>query len=232
MNNFFYDLNKRLATLADKQDAAQLAESKQADHVAQSPLTQALNEAKADTIYVQHSNGAPQKVKLTPDMKAAGKIYVQHPSGPQTKVKIPADAKKSVKEEDVTEAGYSAKAGRAGKDLGKPGKNFSKIAKGAAERYGSKEAGERVAGAVLNKLRHPKEEQEMDESALQAYIGDKKYGKAGMDALRKAGREGASKDKMSQIRNRYDKMDEADMPMKAMLSQPQTWQHQRVASSK
>jgi hypothetical protein len=32
-----------------------------------------------------------------------------------------------------------------------------------------------------------------------------------MDALRKAGREGASKDKMSQIRNRYNKMDEADM---------------------
>ena len=155
--NPFYDLNKRLADLSAKQDAAQLAESKQADHVAQSPLTQALNEAKADTIYVQHSNGAPQKVKLTPDMKAAGKIYVQHPSGPQTKVKIPADAKKSVKEEDVAEAGYSAKAGRAGKDLGKPGKNFSKIAKGAAERYGSKEAGERVAGAVLNKLRHPKE---------------------------------------------------------------------------
>jgi hypothetical protein len=155
--SFFYNLNKRLADLSAKQDAAQLAESKQADHVAQSPLTQALNEAKADTIYVQHSNGAPQKVKLTPDMKAAGKIYVQHPSGPQTKVKIPADAKKNVKEEDVAEAGYSAKAGRAGKDLGKPGKNFSKIAKGAAERYGSKEAGERVAGAVLNKLRHPKE---------------------------------------------------------------------------
>ena len=111
---------------------------------------------------------------------------------------------------DVAEAGYSAKKAAAGKDIGKPGKNFSKIAKGAAERYGSKAAGERVAGAVLNKLR-TKEEQEMDESALQAYIGDKKYGKVGMDALRKAGREGASKDKMSQIRNRYNKMDEADM---------------------
>jgi hypothetical protein len=53
----------------------------------------------------------------------------------------------------VEEAGYSAKSARAGKDIGKPGKNFSKIAKGAAERYGSKAAGERVAGAVLNKLR-------------------------------------------------------------------------------
>ena len=52
---------------------------------------------------------------------------------------------------------YSAKAARAGKDIGKPGKNFEKIAKSAGERYGSKAAGERVAGAVLNKLRHPKE---------------------------------------------------------------------------
>ena len=57
----------------------------------------------------------------------------------------------------VAEASYSAKAARAGKDIGKPGKNFEKIAKSAGERYGSKAAGERVAGAVLNKLRHPKE---------------------------------------------------------------------------
>ena len=108
---------------------------------------------------------------------------------------------------------YSAKKAAAGKDIGRPGKMFSKIAKSAGKEYGSKAAGERVAGAVLNKLRAKEsvEESDMDESALQAYIGDKKYGKAGMDALRKAGREGASKDKMSQIRNRYNKMDEADM---------------------
>jgi hypothetical protein len=184
---FFYDLNKRLAQLASKQDAEQISK----------------------------------------DAKAS--------------------APKSQLAEAVAEAGYSAKAGRAGKDLGKPGKNFSKIAKGAAERYGSKAAGERVAGAVLNKLRAKESVDEgqmkqmmhkdaermsrekfvekypgegyfwdkisgpVDESALQAYIGDKKYGKTGMDALRKAGREGASKDKMSQIRNRYNKMDEADM---------------------
>jgi hypothetical protein len=163
---FFYDLNKRLANLASKQDAKQIAE-----------------DAKAS---------AP-KSKLAESL-------------------------------DVAEAGYSAKAGRAGKDLGKPGKNFSKIAKSAGEKYGSKAAGERVAGAVLNKLRHPTNEgacptcgcspckcDSMEESALQAYLGNKKYGKDGMDALRKAGREHASKSKMDQIRNRYDKMDEADM---------------------
>jgi len=40
-----------------------------------------------------------------------------------------------------------------GKDLGKPGKNFDKIAKKAGKEYGSKEAGKRVAGAILKNLR-------------------------------------------------------------------------------
>jgi len=54
----------------------------------------------------------------------------------------------------VSEAGYSAKAARAGHDIGKPGKNFAKIAKSS----GGGEKGQRIAGAVLNKLRHPTEE--------------------------------------------------------------------------
>ncbi len=49
---------------------------------------------------------------------------------------------------------YSAKRARAGKDLGKPGKNFAKIEAKAAKEYGSEEAGKRVAGAVLAKLRN------------------------------------------------------------------------------
>lgn len=49
---------------------------------------------------------------------------------------------------------YSATKAAAGKDIGKPGKQFSKIAANAAEEYGSEAAGKRVAGAVLNKLRH------------------------------------------------------------------------------
>jgi hypothetical protein len=108
---------------------------------------------------------------------------------------------------------YSAKKARAGKDIGKPGKMFSKIAKSAGERYGSKERGEKVAGAVLAKLRAKEsvEESDMDESALQAYLGKKKYGDAGMKALQKAGREGASKETMAKIRVKHDKMDEAGM---------------------
>jgi hypothetical protein len=113
----------------------------------------------------------------------------------------------------VAEVGYSAKKASAGQDIGKPGKNFSKIAKSAGERYGSKEAGERVAGAVLAKLRAKESvgEDAMDESALQAYLGKKKYGEEGMKALQKAGRDHASKETMAKIRTRYDKMDEAGM---------------------
>jgi len=141
---FFYDLNKRLAEVASKQDSKQLSESAVAE-------------------------------------RATGD--------------------------------YSAKKARAGKDIGKPGKTFAKIAKSAGERYGSKERGEKVAGAVLAKLRAKEsvEESDMDESALQAYLGKKKYGETGMKALQKAGREGASKDKMEKIRARHDKMDEADV---------------------
>jgi hypothetical protein len=44
---------------------------------------------------------------------------------------------------------YSAKKAAAGKDIGKPGKNFAKIEKSA----GGGEKGKRIAGAVLAKLR-------------------------------------------------------------------------------
>jgi len=43
----------------------------------------------------------------------------------------------------------------------------------------------------------------MDESALQAYLGDKKYGKDGMDALRDAGRKHVGKAKMQSIRAKF-----------------------------
>jgi hypothetical protein len=61
---------------------------------------------------------------------------------------------------------YSAKKAAAGKDIGKPGKMFSKIAKSAGKEYGSKAAGERVAGAVLNKLRKGVKETDMDEGVI------------------------------------------------------------------
>ncbi len=48
---------------------------------------------------------------------------------------------------------YSAKMAVKGKDLGMPGKNFKKIALSASKKYGSMAAGNRVAGAILAKIR-------------------------------------------------------------------------------
>lgn len=61
-------------------------------------------------------------------------------------------------EDTVVDSENSDEIGE-GKDEGKPGKNFKKIEDKASEEYGSKEAGEKVAGAVLSKLRkeHPEE---------------------------------------------------------------------------
>ncbi len=54
------------------------------------------------------------------------------------------------------------------------------------------------------------QESEVEESGLQAYLGKKKYGEQGMKALQKAGRDGASKEKMAKIRAKHDKMDEGE----------------------
>jgi len=121
------------------------------------------------------------------------------------------------KDDEVDEASYSAKAARAGKDIGKPGKNFAKIAKSAGKRYGSKAAGERVAGAVLNKLRHG---EELEENGLQYYTGKKKYGKEGMTALAKAGRAGASQEELGRIKDKYTKED-MELSEKAVSKQQQ-----------
>lgn len=41
------------------------------------------------------------------------------------------------------------KRAKKGEDIGKPGKKFKEVAASAAKKYGSKEAGERVAAAAL-----------------------------------------------------------------------------------
>lgn len=46
-----------------------------------------------------------------------------------------------------------AKRAVSGEDIGKKGKMFDKVAAKAAEEYGSKEAGERVAAAAMFKMR-------------------------------------------------------------------------------
>ena len=80
------------------------------------------------------------------DVKAPKKDSI---SAPENLAKARNEEVEHIEEKE----GYFAKAARAGKDIGKPGKAFSKIAKKAGQRYGSAEAGKRVAGAILAKLR-------------------------------------------------------------------------------
>jgi len=49
-----------------------------------------------------------------------------------------------------------AKRAVAGKDIGKKGKMFSRVAESAALKYGSEEAGKRVAAAAMIKARAAK----------------------------------------------------------------------------
>ena len=87
---------------------------------------------------------------------------------------------------------------------------------------GQKAYKDRTSGGIINKVKDfvgydkpdpaygPKtNEGAVEESGLQAYLGKKKYGETGMKALQKAGRDGASKEKMAKIRARHDKMDES-----------------------
>jgi DNA repair exonuclease SbcCD ATPase subunit len=59
----------------------------------------------------------------------------------------PVKEAKPKKKEEIEEARFPK-----GTDIGKPGKGFAKIAKSAAKKYGSKEAGQKVAGAILKKV--------------------------------------------------------------------------------
>lgn len=84
-------------------------------------------------------------------------------------------------EETMDEAAYSAKSARAGKDIGKPGKMFSKIAQKAGAKYGSEERGKKVAGAILKRIRakNMKEENLEELSAFgQAFAAARKAGKS------------------------------------------------------
>ena len=137
---FFYDLNKRLAGLASKQ----LNEGKE----------------KADKDYDGDGKIESPKDEYQGSRIAAAKKAGKMEEGAKPDfLDVDKDGdkkepfKKAVKDKELDEASYSAKSARAGKDIGKPGKAFSQIAKDAAERYGSKEKGEKVAGAVLKKLR-------------------------------------------------------------------------------
>lgn len=54
---------------------------------------------------------------------------------------------------DLMTKSKAAKEARSGKDMGKKGKNFDKVAEKAGKEYGSKASGEKVAGAIFQRMR-------------------------------------------------------------------------------
>jgi hypothetical protein len=132
-----------------------------------SDVKKAKDKAKKDAKVKESKSCANGHTKMTKDCdECMGMYEASHQEKTTMKhLKNPtAGEKKAAKDIKPGVAGYkdridmlkSAEAdGRLkneGKDEGKPGKNFAKIAKDAGKRYGSKAAGERVAGAVRNKL--------------------------------------------------------------------------------
>ena len=92
------------------------------------------------------------------------------------------------------------------RDMGKHNNattGFKALADKAAKEYGSKAAGERVAGAQFQKMKKSGKLEE--EGMSRAAKGYEKYGKQGMEALAKAGREGKALDP---VRKKYDKYDD------------------------
>ena len=72
----------------------------------------------------------------------------------EKKEKDTAHEKSETKAEEKEEHKDDMKEARfeKGEDVGAKGKNFAKIAKSAEKQYGSKEAGQKVAGAILKKV--------------------------------------------------------------------------------
>lgn len=136
-------------------------------------VKEAKDESKAHEKSEKESDDAPVRIKLRgwgPDHKKSNM------SNPMARAAL-----MRKEEKEIDEATLSAKAARAGKDIGAPGKNFEKIAAKAAERYGSAEAGKKVAGAILAKMRAKvNEEAEQIDEISQSTIGSY-YDKAAAD---------------------------------------------------
>jgi hypothetical protein len=148
---------------------------------------------------------------------------------------VQAPGQKPAGQPQATAAGQPAPAGATGqpqmgqmqmkeKDEGKPGKNFAKIAKSAGERYGSKAAGERVAGAVRAKLakQGKLEEEQLDEKfasqqqakLMYAAADDKDVSKK-TGVSQKVAKEFVKKSHGQQVSKLPKKVKEGDIPSSA-----------------
>jgi hypothetical protein len=146
------DLKKELAALEQMKEEIQAA--KFAEKTAEtevefanlSKFAKELDKIKAGGVALEASIDAKieeLKGKIDTQKNKIKEMIGMTPAPGQEKM---VDEKKE-KEEHMEEARF-----KKGTDIGKPGKGFEKIAKSAAKQYGSKEAGKKVAGAILKKV--------------------------------------------------------------------------------
>jgi hypothetical protein len=185
---FFHDLNKRLAELANKQD---LHESKVAE--SEKWIQKAVNPANKGNLHKALHVAQGEKIPKAKIEKAT------HSKNP--KLRHMAQFAKNVANEEMADEGNAFTGA------------LAKTPKGGKFKVGGKEFTDTSSleeGHCPTCDCSPCKCDSMEESALQAYLGKKKYGDKGMKALQQAGREHVGKAKMDQIRNRYDKMDEGE----------------------
>jgi hypothetical protein len=94
---------------------------------------------KSETEKIKEMMGLIEKAKKEPKEKK--EKATAHEKG-ETKGEEKEEHKK-----EMDEARF-----KKGEDIGKPGAGFKKVAKAAEKEYGSKEAGQKVAGAILKKV--------------------------------------------------------------------------------
>jgi hypothetical protein len=105
---------------------------------------------KSETEKIKEMMGLIEKAKAPKEKKekkADTGTKSKHEKGEtkeEEKEEHTADKKKA---KDLDEARFEK-----GTDIGKPGAGFAKVAKAASKEYGSKEAGQKVAGAILKKV--------------------------------------------------------------------------------
>jgi hypothetical protein len=139
-----------------------------------------------------------------------GKLNSLAPKQPTAKQPVVEDNSSSFKKDLVQRLSESYVAE---KDMGKHN-NATTGFKALAKKAGGGEKGERIAGAQFQKMK--KAGQLEEEGMSRAAKGYEKYGKQGMEALAKAGREGKDLDK---VRDKYDRYDESAVD-EDMLSKP------------
>jgi hypothetical protein len=119
---------------------------------------------KSETEKIKEMMGLIEKAKAPKEKKEKKEKATTHEKGEtkaEEKEEHKAEDKKKSKELD--EARFEK-----GEDIGKPGKGFAKVAKAAEKEYGSKEAGKKVAGAILKKVL---KKEELDTKKVHGGIG-------------------------------------------------------------